>query len=854
MRYLTFTIPEPTSFDVCFLTSTLNKADIRRLYLEPHLSQIEPQCLAYSLAAPNVSTRVTFMRDYLSAILPVLGSLSVRYLVVSDAQYYAVLTRKKASDSVGYVRPSVDGAFQVVYVPPGSQVFHNPLKGREDIRASLSALKNHMEGTYNDPGMDVIKTAHYPSTPEAILAALQELLTYPHLSADIEAFSLKHWEAGIGTIAFAINRHEGVAFAVDLGEHGPLIRSYLRAFFEAYQGTIRWHKIDYDVTVLIYQLFMDDLIDTEGLLTGLDVMLKNWDCTRLITYLATNNTSRNILGLKPQSQEFAGNYAVEGITDIRSIPLDKLLQYNLVDALATNYVYEKHWPTVVAEDQENVYRTLFQPSMKDVIQMQLTGMPLNMEEVKRFSHEITEAQNHELERMRASSVVDAYTRVLNVRWAEKKNTKLKVKRVTAADGREVFNPNSGPQLIGLLFDFLGLPSMGKTDSGLDTTDGDALQNLLNHTRDPDVLELLNALIDYKAAQKIISSFLPHLVAAPQGKDGWHYLFGSLNLGGTLSGRMSSSDPNLQNLPANPKKRNKWAKPFKKCFQAPPGWLFCGLDFSSLEDRISALTTRDPNKLMVYTMGFDGHCLRAQSYFEEEMPDIIPGDVSSINSIQEIYPAFRQESKSPTFALTYQGTFRTLIQNCGFSEEKAKRIEKAYHTLYKVSTQWVADRIALAGQRGYAVLAFGLRVRTPLLKQVVLGTSRTPYEAEAEGRTVGNALGQSWGLLNNRAAIEFNGKVRASKFRLDIRPCVHIHDAQYFMIRNAVAPLLFTNTHLVKAAEWNDDPLIYHPDIPLGGELSVFYPSWAEEMTIPNHADETTLAAVCLKHTQKYNLI
>ena len=59
----------------------------------------------------------------------------------------------------------------------------------------------------------------------------------------------------------------------------------------------------------------------------------------------------------------------------------------------------------------------------------------------------------------------------------------------------------------------------------------------------------------------------------------------------------------------------------KCFKYMPGWLFTGLDFQSLEDRISALTTKDPAKLAVYLYGFDGHCLRAQTYFSENMPDI-----------------------------------------------------------------------------------------------------------------------------------------------------------------------------------------------------------------------------------------
>ena len=79
----------------------------------------------------------------------------------------------------------------------------------------------------------------------------------------------------------------------------------------------------------------------------------------------------------------------------------------------------------------------------------------------------------------------------------------------------------------------------------------------------------------------------------------------------------NSNPNLQNLPSN----SKYGKLIKSCVQAGEGWLFVGLDFASLEDRISALTTKDKNKLKVYLENYDGHCLRAYAYFGEEMPDI-----------------------------------------------------------------------------------------------------------------------------------------------------------------------------------------------------------------------------------------
>lgn len=81
-----------------------------------------------------------------------------------------------------------------------------------------------------------------------------------------------------------------------------------------------------------------------------------------------------------------------------------------------------------------------------------------------------------------------------------------------------------------------------------------------------------------------------------------------------------------------------------------------------------------------------------------------------------------------------------MKNCGFPEDEAKMIEKRYHDLYQESDKWVQDRLTEASQTGYVEVAFGLRVRTPLLHQV-RGLKRTPYEAEAEGRTAGNALGQ-----------------------------------------------------------------------------------------------------------------
>jgi DNA polymerase-1 len=176
-----------------------------------------------------------------------------------------------------------------------------------------------------------------------------------------------------------------------------------------------------------------------------------------------------------------------------------------------------------------------------------------------------------------------------------------------------------------------------------------------------------------------------------------------------------------------------------------------------------------------------------------------------------------------------------MANSGFTKEKAQMIERRYHELYVVSDQWVSSKLDQASKDGYVTVAFGLRVRTPLLKQVIRKTSKTPYEAEAEGRSAGNALGQSWCMLNSRASIEFMGNVRKSPHRLNIRPCAQIHDAQYYLVKDDIEALMYANKYLVKAVKWQEHPDIAHDEVKLSGKLGIFYPDWTNEITLPNDA-------------------
>ena len=564
-----------------------------------------------------------FIKDYLDKLLPALKSLGVKYLFVTDSSYFKVLTKQlKADPHFGYAMPCKYPGFEdmeVVLSVNYAQLFYSPSL-QAKLTLSLDTLAARINGSYAVIGSTIIHSARYPQGVQEIAQALESLHQYPELSADIEGFSLRFNEAGIGTIAFAWDKHNGLAFACDyfnlvgtdqvagdpywgVQYPNPEVRKLLLNFFLTYKGKLTWHNAPYDLKAIIFALWMKDFLDTEGLLTGLDTMTRSFDDTKIISYLATNSTAGNELGLKALAHEFAGNWAVD-VKDIRQVPIDKLLQYNLVDALSTNYVKEKNYPVMVRDNQEKLYHELMLPSLKLIIQIELTGMPMSDAKIQEIKAKLEAYQQDQINVLRNSNVIKALTLLLQRsewekdyedRKAKAKNPgKILPKQLAAFDTKE-FNPNSGPQLQRLLYEQMGLPVIDLTDTKQPATGAETIEKLINHTQEPAYKDLLQALINYGKVTKILSTFIPAFERGIMKADGMRYLHGNFNLGGTVSGRLSSSEPNLQNIPAN----SHYAKLIKSAFMAAYGWLFCGADFNSLEDYVSALTTKDPNKLKVY---------------------------------------------------------------------------------------------------------------------------------------------------------------------------------------------------------------------------------------------------------------
>ncbi len=824
----------------------------------------------------------TLRKEYLNQLLPELGKLGVEYIICADGEYFKTLCKvQKTEPNYGYVLPCAikdHESFNVVLAPNYGAIIYND-RYQQKLMLSIDKLNDHMVGFYNEIGSDIIHSESYPDELSEIAKALDSLHQYDAITADIEAFSLKHYTAGLGSIGFAWDENNGFAFAIDYDEmpeyelnewcrkdkkfklrkavareyKNEPVRALLKKFFETYKGRVIWHNAGFDVTVVVYQLWMDNLLDQVGLLEGLEVMTQSMECTKLITYLATNNCGGNKLSLKEQAHEFAGDYAEGDINNIKLIPKDKLLKYNMVDCLCTWFVMDKHYLGMVLDEQYDLYQD-FKGYLKDIIQMQLTGMCLAMPKVEFAESELTKIREKSLKDLHAQPVVHHFITQMRGEEVAHYNATRKTKRITMAEAKfcEV-NPNSNPQLQGLLYEVMGLPIIERTKTKQAATGGDILEKLLSHTDVESYRIVLKSLINFALVDKVLSSFIRVFKEAPLAPDGMHYLFGNFNLGGTVSGRLSSSDPNMQTIPSG----SEFAKLIKACFVAPNGgWLFGGADFASLEDRISALTTRDPEKLKIYIDGFDGHSYRALNYWPHLYPEIDRSDPEQVNQLDKLDNGkgkkVRGKSKAPTFLLTYRGTYMGLMKNCGFPEPEAKSIESNYHKMYVVSDQWVDKHLLQAEKDGYVTCAFGLRVRTPLIKKVVMGCSVTPHEADAEARTAGNALGQSWCLLNGRAAHEFMNRVRNSKFKYDIKICAQIHDAIYLYWRDDLNITWWVNQNLGDCMQWQEHPDIAHDQVKLFGELDIFHPSWKDDITLPNDISQREIVEIIQKEAKKRN--
>jgi DNA polymerase-1 len=557
---------------------------IKEYYVDPLVKSGVPleSLIAFDLDYPNDKVTATQAKKYLSYLLPALVKLGITTVFVADAAYFKVLTgQRKAEQHTGYILPcSIKGFthLSICYGLNYGVLLHNPNQIHK-IDMAIDTLANHINGTLVPLGEDVLlDPQYYQNTDlEAFQLALDGLHNKPTITCDVETYGLRLDEGGLGSIAFSWNERSGLSAhikhrAYDSSKFHELIKK----FFEKYKGKVIYHNATFDIKQIIFNCFMKHPLDYRGMLHGLDVMCRNIHDTKIIAYLATNTTAGNELGLKVLAQPYMGNWGID-VNDISKIPVDELLTYNLEDCVATYYVFNVYYPMMLKDDQLGIYEEIMLPSIKLIVQMELMGMPIDMDQVKETETYLTDLSYQNLDIVLDSKYTKDAIHIIRVKALADINSKLKTK-VHGMDKVEymVFNPSSPNQLQVLLYEVLQLPEIDFTPTKNPATGAKTIAKLINHTKDEEIKELLEALINLSQVDKILGTFIPAFKESFKKANG-HYLHGSFNLGGTLSGRLSSSNPNMQNLPSG----STHGKKIKECFKPPSGYLFVGADFSSL---------------------------------------------------------------------------------------------------------------------------------------------------------------------------------------------------------------------------------------------------------------------------------
>jgi len=772
--------------------------------------------------SPTQIKDAAYYKKQLSLLTKLFKAIKPKVICILDSQLFTKLTGQK-SPTKFYGLPIKckleDSPNTLCFLGVNPQATFISDKLSQALVASTQGfVKAAVHGStgFKPQSLKSIKFLH--TLPE-IIENLKEYHKLPIIACDIETKSLKHTKTGIETIAFAKSPYEGICIAVDRNETADIkaVNAVIRQFFIKFTGKIIWHGGKFDRKIITHTYYN---INKSPM-----YRVNQHEDTMVMAYCCLNSVEKPLYGLKGLVFEFLGDYSVD-VNDTTKIELQKLMDYNLHDACGTFYLFEKYSPMLVSEGQEEIYQNLFLPSLTTLIRTELHGIPVSPEKVQEFKTLLFTDRNKNLLELSKIPLINEFTVELRQAMCDKRNSELKTKQLSLADFSHIkFNPSSSKQLNQLLYKKLGLPVLNYTKKKQPSTDKDTLELLILHAQShsPEVWQIVHCLAELSKCKTLIATFIPILEEAitENLKDGVGYIYGNFNIPGTVSGRLSSSDPNLQNMPST---GTKYAKAFKACLIAPPNKVVMAIDFDSLEDRISAKTTQDPNKLKVYTEGYDGHSLRAYYYYPEYIKNKIETP-ESINSIAQDHPDLRQDSKPITFALTYLGTYTTLMRNCGLSEADAKRIEENYHKLYAVSDKYIQKKLEQAAKDGYIVGAFGFKLRAEILKSVLISKHNTPHQIQKMLRTLGNMLGQSYGLLNSRAANE----VMEATIKCDIvervYPIAQIHDAQYYIVDNDPKLIAQFAKILEKAVSWQDLPELQQDPVKISGTAQISYDSW-----------------------------
>ncbi len=581
-----------------------------------------------------------------------------------------------------------------------------------------SVAKDFFQGIKSEKkisGMESSREYVTIKTEAELKQMIEEIRKAGILSFDTETDSIHPVEANLVGMSFSIRENSGWflplqsqgLFGGDYPDHSvsiPMVKPILEDEKIKKVG----QNIKFDLLVLkrakieLRGIYFDTMIASYLLNPAerrhnMDDLAEKYLNYKTITYKELTGTGKNAIPLS-------------------EVPLERLAEYATEDADITFRLYKLFKPMLEKENLTTLFETIEMPLLSVLADMEYAGVKIDTAHFEKMKKTIVE-------------------RVKEVE-----------KQIYSLAGQE-FNINSTKELSSILFDKLQLKTARKTKTGF-STDIQVLETLKGSH------EIIDYLIDYRTLSKLHSTYidsLPKMINRYTGR-----IHTSYNQTIAATGRLSSTDPNLQNIPI----RDEFGGQIRKGFVPEKGFLLMSADYSQIELRLAAHYSNDANMISAFRDKIDIHSMTASSVFGVSIPDITPD--------------MRRQAKIINFATIYGVSPYGLSQQAEISMKEAAEFIKIYFQTYPGFRNYIDTTIEFAKEHGYVQTLMGRKRPVPEI------TSETHFRREGAERIAINTPLQGTSADMIKIAMINIAKEMTDK-KLRSRMIMQVHDELVFEV-------------------------------------------------------------------------
>ena len=557
---------------------------------------------------------------------------------------------------------------------------------------------------------DVESNYHTIRTKNELDELIEVMKKAPYISFDTETTSLDYMNAELVGVSIALKPNEAFYIPINhnyegvekqLEEH--FVLEALKPFLESDEIPKIGHNLKYDRHIL-----QNLGIDLKGKL--LDTMLFSYVNNSTITRHNLDAVSKRYLNINPTSYEDVAGKGAKQIP-FSEVSIEVASEYASEDADISLKLYEHIEPLVQKETKlAKLYSEIEGPLIYTLGDIERNGVLIDSEKLNEQSKEL-----------------------------EAKILKLEQKVQKSAG--EDFNLGSPKQLQEILYEKLGLPVIKKTPKGQPSTAESVLQELSMD------FPIVQDILSYRAISKLKSTYtdkLPKMVNSNTGR-----VHTSYHQAVTATGRLSSSDPNLQNIPI----RSEEGRRIREAFIAPDGYKILAADYSQIELRIMAHLSRDQGLMDAFATGQDIHQATAAEIFS--------------TNIDEVTANQRRSAKAINFGLIYGMSAFGLSKQLQITRAEAQNYIEQYFDRYPQVKHYMDETKQSAKKMGYVETVFGRR-----LYLADIESSNYQRRQYAERSAINAPMQGTAADLIKMAMILLHQKIREESFEAKIIMQVH----------------------------------------------------------------------------------